>query len=202
MVARRIEDTLWEWREASRIRVINADGTNFLDIGGGSDARWSPDGSKVVFVKVGFASAEQGHSDIVVMSPDGRNVKVLTGGTGLSLRPAWSPDGSRIAFQTMSQDDVLLEVINADGTNRTKIADHLLFEMERAVEPSWSPDGSRVAFARMPFASGELKTRGMEAFRFDIYTVGADGSNLKSLTTTGYAAHPIWSPAPKCTGKP
>jgi Tol biopolymer transport system component len=183
-----------------RIRVIHADGTNLQDIGGGSEARWSPDGSKVVFVRAEIASAKQGHSDIIVMSSDGKNVKVLTDSTGMSLHPSWSPDGSRIAFQSLREDDIILEVINADGTNRTKIADHLLFDMSSGGEPSWSPDGSRIAFGRMPFAVGEIKTRGLEAFKFDIYTVAADGSNLKRLTTTGTAGHPVWSPTAKCQG--
>jgi hypothetical protein len=35
---------------------------------------------------------------------------------------------------------------------------------------------------------------------WDIYTVGTDGSNLKRLTTTGTAGHPVWSPTAKCQG--
>jgi TolB protein len=179
-----------------KIRVMNSDGTNLQDIGGGqSPARWSPDGSRIAFV-----SAEQDHSNIVVMNSDGTNVKVLTGGTGRSLRPSWSPDGSRIAFQTVSDDDIFLEVVNVDGTHRAKLASNLLFEMDRAVEPSWSPDGSRIVFTRMPFPVSEIAKRGMASLSFDIYTVGVDGSDIKKLTTTGRALHPTWSPISKCQG--
>jgi Tol biopolymer transport system component len=181
-----------------RIRVINADGTNLRDLGGGMDAQWSPDGSKVV-----FSSHQQGRSDIVVMKSDGTNIKVITGGAGVSLRPSWSPDGSKIAFQSF-QDDVILEVINADGKNRIKVADHLPFDLSGDTgAPSWSPDGTRIAFTRMPVSLNELILKGakaMEALQFDVYTVGANGSNLKRLTTTGTAHHPIWSPAAKCQG--
>jgi len=177
-----------------RIRVANADGAGLQDIGSGTDAQWSPDGSRITFV-----SAERGHSDIAVMSSDGRHVRVLTGSSGYARLPSWSPDGSRIAFQTMRQDDVLLEVMDADGTRRTTLADHLLFEMSGAMAPSWSPNGSEVAFTRMPFPLSEITA---QALSFDIYAVGADGSNLRRLTTTGMALHPTWSPTPRCQSGP
>jgi Tol biopolymer transport system component len=176
-----------------RIRVMNADGTNLQDIGGGSEAKWSPDGTKVV-----FCAAGQKGSDVAVMNSDGTNIKVLTGGTGMSLHPSWSPDGTRIAFQSVFQDDIILEVINVDGTSRTKVADHLVFEMSEAVQPSWSPDGFRIAFARMPSALKEIMSKGVDGLRFDIYTANANGSDLTRLTTSGMAAHPVWSPAATC----
>ena len=49
--------------------------------------------------------------------------------------------------------------------------------------PNWSPDGSKVVFCSD--RSGDI----------EIYTVGADGSELTRLTRTpGRDAHPNWAP--------
>jgi Tol biopolymer transport system component len=183
------------------IRVMNSDGTNLQNIGGGIHARWSPDGSRIAFM-----SAERGPADIFVMNSNGTNaralLKVPTDGTRrflLPLPPSWSPDGSRIAFQTIGDDDAFLEVVNADGKDRTTLANHLFFDLSGG--PSWSPDGSRIAFTRMPFATSEISKKGLTShasLSCDIYTVGVDGSNLKQLTTTGRALNPTWSLPSKC----
>ena len=175
-----------------RIRVVSTDGTNLQDIGGGIQAQWSPDGTQVVFV-----SAHEGGANISVMNADGTNVRVLTSGSYAFL-PSWSPDGSKIAFQSVRDDDISIDVINADGSHRVTVADHVLFEMTTPIPPSWSPDGSRIAFTRMPFSGKELMAKGVDALRYDIYAVNADGSNLKALTSTGRALNPTWSPTPNC----
>ena len=180
-----------------RIRVMNPDGTNLQDIGGGSDAQWSPDGSKIMFVQ-----NQPGHTEIALMRPDGKDVTVLTNGSGVVLHPSWSPDGSKIAFQSVSQDDVSLEVMDVDGTHRTKVADHMVFEAELGWQASWSPDGASLTLSRTPFSMLEMATqmaaKGIQAISFDVYTVGADGTNLRKITNSGMALHPKWSPNATC----
>ena len=125
----------------------------------------------------------------MVMNAEGTNVTRLTGSRNTYL-PAWSPDGSRIAFKTIGRG---LDVINADGTNRIKLADQLEFDMLQQYPVSWSPDGSRIVFTR---ALGERSTAP------DIYTVNADGSNLTKLTTGGMSFDPVWSPTARCEKSP
>ena len=48
--------------------------------------------------------------------------------------------------------------------------------------PTWSPDGSSIAFISDKDGARQL------------YTIHADGSNLKKLTTAGAASRPAWSP--------
>lgn len=48
--------------------------------------------------------------------------------------------------------------------------------------PSWSPDGSTLVFHRITSAG------------FDMYSIGADGSNERRLTATGDASIGTWSP--------
>jgi TolB protein len=128
-------------------------------------------------------------------------VRSLATGNGVARLPSWSPDGSKIAFESITDDDFSIAVINSDGTGQKTIGDHVLIEFESAIPPTWSPDGSRVAFTRMPMSAKELTAKGAEGaanLKFDIYSVNADGSGLKALTNTGRAAHPVWSPRSNC----
>jgi dipeptidyl aminopeptidase/acylaminoacyl peptidase len=54
---------------------------------------------------------------------------------------------------------------------------------------SWSPDGTRLAFAGV---RGEQTDEHREPT--DIYTIKADGSDVKRITKVGDAGGPLWSP--------
>lgn len=100
----------------------------------------------------------------VVELKSGR-VHALAPGTG----PEWSPDGSRIAYSTGKA----IAVMDADGSQR-----HTIVASKNGVEqPSWSPDGTRIVYGE---TSGGLRI------------VGADGSNPRRLTDTGF--DPDWHP--------
>jgi Tol biopolymer transport system component len=109
--------------------VANADGTNPRQITpwglatgvDGSVPRWSPDGSRIVFVS---------HGSVFLINPDGSGLVKVFQDTGVSsdLAPAWSPDGTRILFVRISivegrlitaQQD--LYTINPDGTGLTQV---------------------------------------------------------------------------------
>lgn len=56
--------------------------------------------------------------------------------------PAWSPDGTRIAFVSDRAGIPDLYVMDADGSDQTR----LTFEAVEVSNPAWSPDGARIAF--------------------------------------------------------
>jgi Tol biopolymer transport system component len=128
---------------------------------------WSRQGN------IAFASNRQGGSKIFVMDPDGGNVRRFdVSAPHLSQQEgAWSPDGTRMAFVAQRDPPVgntELYIATPDG-NFQRVTTY----WGRDVSPSWSPDGTRLAW-----------TRGPSAFRAEVWTVNADGSNARAVTST------------------
>jgi Tol biopolymer transport system component len=140
----------------------------------GEGGRWSPDGTQIAF---------SGTGGIYLMDADGGHVTQLTHDG--EVYPDWSPDGTRILFwpdATRGFGSVV--VMNADGSDV-----HALSQGSLGV---WSPDGSRIAFERQ---------NGIciyDLCGIDIFTMAADGTDVRRLTSTTsaieYAAVPAWSP--------
>ncbi|MGE3818162.1 MAG: S41 family peptidase [Isosphaeraceae bacterium] len=100
-----------------------------------SDLKWSPEGSKLAFVK--------GRGDLIVTSPDGKDSKrILASWNEPSYD--WSPDGKWMAYTVSDHDfnsDVWITPI--DGSRPP-------FNVSRHPDnegpPAWSPDGKVIAF--------------------------------------------------------
>lgn len=70
----------------------------------------------------------------------------LTNSEGIGeIRPSFSPDGKRIAFQILAEQRKELWVMNADGTEQTKILSQEEFPNFFWCSPSWSPDSQLLA---------------------------------------------------------
>lgn len=63
--------------------------------------------------------------------------------TPLNQLPRWSPDGKRILFLSNRDGKGNLYLMDADGSNLTKLTDRY----DPPVAPAWSPDGERIVFA-------------------------------------------------------
>ena len=174
-------------REAQtlRLEVMNADGTGRTTLTHAvppsftSPPAWSPDGGKIAFLSRS--------NNIHLISADGSEETALTS-NGRAAFPAWSPDGTRIAYLSSESASAPAEVYirSADGTAEVRVTTGA----RASSAPSWSPDGSRIAF------SGGLNLT-VRTSRNDIYTVNADGSDLKNLTSAvlgGVHLSPVWSP--------
>jgi TolB protein len=129
---------------------------------------WSQDGTTVAFVRGG----PPGSAGIWTLDYTGRGSHRLLAGRGYSS-PSWSPDG-RIAYVYAGG----IWVMGGDGSHP-----HLILTVGGVLpgEISWSPDGSSIAYAA---ASPDQS----------IYVVGADGRNVRQLTSGGRDWNPAWSP--------
>ena len=90
-----------------------------------------------------------------------------------------------IAFVAVTKGGPELWVMNADGSNRTKVVGGATF-----YSPSWSPDGKQIAFENRDEAA--LQGSGL-------YVVSVDGKTPPELLVPapaypGYLASPAWSP--------
>ncbi len=81
-------------------------------------------------------------------------------------RLAWSPDGSRIAFYSGRDGNFEIYVMNADGTNPTRVTN----DPAQDRHPAWSDDGLRIVFTTDRDGNDE------------IYAMNADGTRLTRLT--------------------
>ena len=73
--------------------------------------------------------------------------------------------------------------MNSDGSDPTR----LTHNVGEDGHPSWSPDGRRIVFHRRVLGHGQ------------IYTMNADGTDVKRLTTlstVAFSGFPSWGPAP------
>ena len=82
------------------------------------------------------------------------------GGTGTVLAPR------KIAFTTDRDGNEEIYVMDADGSNPTRLTNNSADDGQ----PAWSPDGSQIAFGS--FRDGNP----------EIYVMDADGSNQTNLT--------------------
>lgn len=140
--------------------------------------------------RIAFDLHCNGQQDIYTVRPDGSGMRRLTHAESGSLAssPAWAPDGETVAFHVVwiSGDRHRSEIflMNADGTGRRQIT-HTA-NGKSSWHASWSPNGKRLAFASDREGNHE------------IYTMAADGSDVRRLTSTpGKGKHswnPAWSP--------
>ena len=170
------------WQDmVDNIFVVDPDGENIrkLTSDGGFDPDWSPDGTRITFVR----STGTYTTDIFTMDTDGHNLSRLTYGGGRD--PRWSPDGTRIAF-TSNQEVFVMDAV----LNIRQLTDN------GGRNPNWSPDGSRIAYESThlyvsPYSEwniyASLESNG-------IIVMNIDGSGLQRIADS--AGDPAWAPSP------
>lgn len=102
---------------------------------------WSPDGSRIVFVR----NSDVEEANIYVIDNDGSDLRQLTQGAEVDAEPTWSPDGALIAFErTGDSGHAELFTMMPDGSN-----EHQLTHNESMnLHPAWAPDSQSIAFVR------------------------------------------------------
>ena len=102
----------------------------------GRAPNWSPDGTRLVFVRGG---------NIWIVNRNGTGLERLTDAApSVNDKPVFSPDGRRIAFQTgiraggLPQRGMALVTMKTDGTDRRPLLRNPLFIGQS--EPDWKPE--------------------------------------------------------------
>jgi TolB protein len=153
-------------------------------------ARWSPDGSALVFWRE--RNTPDGSIDTAIfrVEPTGRHLQQLTAWTLLAADPDWSPDGTTIVFATspflvfpqLGRSD--LYVMEPDGTGVRQIT-HNGPNGPRAAGPRWAPDGKTILYVHA----------GSAGFPRHVYSVRPDGTgDTPLLTTRDIYTHPVLRP--------
>ncbi len=121
---------------------------------------------------------------LTIQKPDGRHVQILSGGKLRDLArgraPAWSPDGRWIAFLSGQTVGSAIFLVHPDGTGLHAIGPrHVALG---ASTPTWSPDSRTLVYTR--------ETNGRTA----LWSIGVDGSRMRTLVTSWFATQPSFSP--------
>lgn len=141
---------------------------------------WSPQGDRIAFGFGKYFQSLQGPAigDIAIINKDGKGLKILTDGKGNYGFPSWSPDGKKLVYRASTDSVKGLFIIDIESGHITQLTNNSQDNF-----PVWSPKTDLIAFTS--------KREG----NYDLYTIHADGSELKRITTDpGNEAHSVWSP--------
>jgi TolB protein len=163
-----------------RLWTMHADGTHKRPIPVRSDrvlvhdAKYTPDGRTIVFVRC-LPPIQEEICSIWRMRTDGSHRRALTGPSGgpPDFYPSVSPDGRRVAFTRFGAHGTVERtwVMRIDGSGAHPITPAYL----RAYLPDWSPDGRRITFSSRFGPVGNT-----------IYTMKPDGSEIARITPSKY----------------
>jgi TolB protein len=164
----------------AQIYSANIDGSNLHRISNTRALEVEPKVNPKTGTDVAFVSGRSGPQQIYRMNMDGTDVQRLSNGEGEASNPSWHPNGQILAFAwTRGFATGNFNVFVMDVASRN--FNQLTYGAGRNENPSWAPDGRRLAF---------MSTRtGSE----QIWTMLADGTQLKQLTTAGRNTTPVWA---------
>jgi Tol biopolymer transport system component len=148
---------------------------------------WMPAGDGLVFTDFDFQAGEE-VSTLRRADADLTRVEPVIQQTGIQDFPDLSPDASRLAYTSWltlmpyrGGVRVVQQLWTLDLTRGQ--AGQLLLSNASDIHPRWSPDGTRLAFSSN------------RTGRYEIFTVGADGTDLTRVTDgPGEKTWPAWSP--------
>jgi len=174
-----------------------ADGANikFYDQSDGKFYRVGNDGQIIAlndqkFFDVKKVTWSPDRQNAVLEYPDGANIVYdFNGKKQITLPAHWegfafSPDGASLVFKSIGMDpnNRWLAITNANGTKSRRI-EEIGLNADKVI-PLWSPNNQMIA----------LYTEGIDMNRQEVFFVGLNGENFKSMVVEGRGFIPKWSP--------
>lgn len=147
---------------------------------------WSLNGSRIVYI-----SNRTGRFEIYITavsdSLTGDSIpKKLTDSTdkiNIYCCPSFSPDGTKILYTSSSSGFEEIWMMDTSGANKIKLTNTGATITRR---PRFSPSGDKIVFHSNLFINGDDSLH--------IFTINPNGSELDTVTMTGNAYDPYWSP--------
>jgi hypothetical protein len=121
------------------------------DASGASRPRWSPDGSRVLYMANG-----EGQQGLRIQDLDTGEVGRVGTGAHLDLHPAWHPDGERVAFSSDRRESGL-DIWEVDLPSGLEW--RLTSRPGDETEPAWSRDGRDLVYVLHEGTSWSLVLR-------------------------------------------
>jgi TolB protein len=174
--------------------TVNADGTNLRTLNFAEammvmigeqnvdwDPAWSPDGTRLVWNKLGgFPPAV----DVYISNADGSDARKLTGDASIESQMAWSPDGTRLVYISDQGGNNNVYVMDVASGDVTQITDTSFYEWQ----PVWSLDGADILFI-----ADENET--LKDGALDLFLIKPDGSELRPLGDATFEGDPTYAPS-------
>lgn len=114
-----VSNTVWVANSEIWMKNLKTGETTLL--GQGAMPFFSPDGSKIAYVKY---SSDAKSTSIWTMNTDGSDqIQITDAKKGFAQNPAWSPDGSKLVFESRKKDkkDFDIYIVDIDGNNLVQV---------------------------------------------------------------------------------
>ncbi|MGD0931511.1 MAG: Tol-Pal system beta propeller repeat protein TolB [Candidatus Korobacteraceae bacterium] len=166
----------------TEIYAVSALGGNVRRLTESKGPDVSPTWNPKTNAQIAWVSGRTGLPQIYTMASDGTNVGRMTD-QGYAVSPSWSPNGQFLVFAWVrhygpgapgASDIYIMDVASKQWAQLTHDGGRNDF-------PSWSPDGRHIVF------------QSNRTGKVQIWTMLADGSQQRQLTTSGENSQPNWS---------
>jgi TolB protein len=166
----------------TEIYAVNSLGASVHRLTQGKGPDVSPTWNPKTNAQIAWVSGRTGLPQIYTMASDGTNVGRMTD-EGYAVSPSWSPNGQFLVFAWVrhygpgapgASDIYIMDVASKQWAQLTHDGGRNDF-------PSWSPDGRHIVF------------QSNRTGKVQIWTMLADGSQQRQLTTSGENSQPNWS---------
>lgn len=163
----------------AQLYIANLDGSGLRRISSSRAIEVEPKVNPKTGNEIVFVSGRSGPQQIFRMNIDGADVQRLSNGEGEASNPSWNPNGQTIAFSwTRGFATGNFNIFLMDVASRQFV--QLTHSEGRNENPSWALDGTHLVF--MSTRSGTPQ----------IWTMLADGTQARRLTTQGRNWFPVW----------